>query len=81
MGSERLAEALEQGIADRRINACLDRVLCLNNCYRGPVIRIGAGGRFFFNAAPGDVPRILDALEAAAGRRALDDSDMVYPGG
>lgn len=81
LGSEGLAAALENGIDARAINARVDRVLCLNNCYRGPVIRIGAGGRFFFNTAPGDVPQILDALEVAAGRRAVDGSDMVYPGG
>jgi len=79
-GSAALADALAAGIRERRLRARVERVYCLNNCYRGPSMRI-SGGRFFFHVGPDDVPTILDELESVAGRDADEDFGMAYPGG
>lgn len=78
-GAERLARTLEAGIADRRIDARLERVHCLNRCLDGPAMRIAPGGRFFLGVREEALPEILDALEAAAGNR--EDGDGFDFGG
>jgi (2Fe-2S) ferredoxin len=87
-GSERLAAAIEVGIADRRIDARVDRIHCLNRCLRGPAMRIAPGGRFFLDVSDETVAEILDALESEAGTRPPDAAhdpfsglDGAFPGG
>lgn len=80
-GAEALAEALEAGIAQRSIAAEVKRVVCLNQCHRGPSMRIAPGGRFYFQVADADLPAILDELEALAGTRGETDTEpLIFPG-
>jgi NADH:ubiquinone oxidoreductase subunit E len=80
-GAERLARALEVGIEDRRIDAALERVHCLNRCLQGPAIRIAPGGRFFLGVTEAALPDILDALEDVAGTRPAGGDPFDFGGG
>ncbi|MDF1749260.1 MAG: (2Fe-2S) ferredoxin domain-containing protein [Alphaproteobacteria bacterium] len=66
-GSQALADALESGIRDRRINAQLDRIICLNRCLKGPALRIAPGGDFFLEVQTDHISKVLDRLESLAG--------------
>lgn len=70
--SERLARALEAGIAARRIACEVARIHCLNKCLQGPAMRLAPGGAFFLGVEEEGLPDLLDRLEAACGRRAAD---------
>lgn len=74
-GAERLAVAVEAGLEERRINATVDRIHCLNRCLRGPAMRIAPGGRFFLEVDEATIPEILDTLETEAGIRAPKEDD------
>ena len=43
-GSERLAERLEQRLAERGLNLELRRIHCFGECERGPNLRLTPGG-------------------------------------
>lgn len=80
-GSERLAQMLEAGIEERRIDARVERIHCLNRCLNGPAMRIAPGGRFFLGVDDTALPEILDALEEAAGRRDQAPDPFDFGGG
>ncbi len=71
-GSAALVDAIEQGIALRRIAARVVRIRCFGHCTRGPAMRLVPGGEFYFEVGPTDVPRILADLEAVCGRQSPD---------
>ncbi len=80
-GSEVIAEALEKGVAERRIAVTVKRSVCMSKCTEGPTLRLAPGGRFIQGPALADVPDILDQLEAECG--IADDSDAAldsFPG-
>lgn len=83
--SEALAKALEAGIEERRLNARVERIYCLNRCFKGPAMRIAPGGRFFLETTHDDIPAILDQLEQEAGLREEEappfDFGDSFPGG
>lgn len=79
-GSTKLADALEAMINARGIDATLERVVCLNQCHRGPSMRIAPGGRFFFEVSEKDLPNITDALEKVAGTKVKAADPMIFPG-
>ncbi len=74
-GSFAIAEAIEQGVSDRRIDIAVERFICLGQCTKGPAVKL-APGDFILGATPDRVPAILDDLEAACGVRDIaDDGD------
>ena len=77
-GSEALADALETAIEAERINARVERRICLNRCLRGPAMRIAPGGRFFLEANATTVPEIVNALKEVAGTRAPEETDFPF---
>ncbi len=72
-GSEAVADAIEAGIADRKINVQLERSICMGQCTKGPTVRFAPGGRFNLGTHLEDVPAMLDELEALCGL--ADDED------
>ena len=82
-GSEALADALERGIADRKIDISLERIRCLGECGRGPSMRLAPGGKFYFRVQPQDVMSLLDELESVCGHRPdekKNDGPVAWPG-
>lgn len=72
-GSIALADALEQGVRERRIDIRVERIRCLGRCSKGPSMRLAPGGIFYLGVTASDIPRLLDVLEARCGRRDGDD--------
>ena len=68
-GSEALADAIEAGVAARRIDIKVERIKCLAQCTKGPTVRLAPGGRFMLGTTLGDVQAILDELERTCGIR------------
>ncbi len=81
-GSEKLADALESGIQQRRINIKLERSICMGHCLTGPTIRLAPGGRFFHGPTSEEIAAILDELEEKCGTLDPADSDapLFMPG-
>ncbi len=75
-GSAAVADALERGIAERRINITLERSVCMGQCTKGPTVRFAPGGRFHLGTTLDRVDAVLDELEILCGRRDEDD----FPG-
>tara|TARA_R110002126_G_scaffold192718_3_gene340984 strand:+ start:973 stop:1329 length:357 start_codon:yes stop_codon:yes gene_type:complete len=75
-GSEAVADAIEAGIAARRIDIKMERVICLGQCTKGPTVRFAPGGRFNLGTCLEDVPAILDELQALCG---VDDDESGPP--
>ncbi len=65
--SEKIAEALADGIQERRIAVNFERSVCMGQCLRGPTIRFAPGGRFILGTSLEDVTNLLDELEAMCG--------------
>ncbi len=61
--SERLAQALEQEIAARGLDICVERTVCMGRCAKGPTLRVAPGGAFHLGMTDGDVSGFLDQLE------------------
>lgn len=80
-GSVGLADALEKGIAERRIDVALERICCLGHCDQGPTMRFAPGGDFLLGVTEADLPGILERLEKLCGRRdeALPDPLAALP--
>jgi len=75
-GAEAVADAVEAGIAARRIAIKMERVICLGQCTKGPTVRFAPGGRFSLGTRLEDVPAILDELQALCG---VDDDESGPP--
>ncbi len=73
-GSVAIAEAIERGVVDRRIDIAVERFICFGQCTKGPTVKL-APGDFILGATPDRVPAILDELEAACGVRDGADGD------
>jgi len=65
--SRALADALEAGIRERKIDIRIERSVCLGHCQKGPSIRLAPGGRFILGKSIADVPSLLDELENLCG--------------
>jgi NADH:ubiquinone oxidoreductase subunit E len=84
-GSLDLLAQIEAGVRERHLNVQVERIVCLNKCLVGPNMRI-IGGEIFSHVTAGDVPGILDQLEAKAGRHSdigsekEDDGKIIFPG-
>jgi (2Fe-2S) ferredoxin len=77
-GGKAIAEALEKGIAARKINIGVHRIVCLGQCSRGPSMRLAPGGRFFFEMSLEKVSALLDELEAECGTRIEGDGPPAH---
>ena len=78
-GSFAIAEAIERGVVDRRIDIAVERFICFGQCTKGPTVKL-APGDFILGTTPEMVPGILDDLEAACGVRDGDDGPLYHPG-
>lgn len=75
-GSVDLADAIEKGIAQRRINTQVERMTCFGYCQKGPNMRlVPGGGSFLHGVTAGQIPAILDHLQTQCGLRDEDDKD------
>lgn len=68
-GSVAIADAIEQGVRERRINVKVERIVCFGKCMIGPNMRLAPGGAFRHGVTLHDVPAILDDLQALCGTR------------
>ena len=68
-GSVALAEAIEAGVRERRIDVTVERIVCFGLCTKGPNMRLVPGGAFRNGVTPKDIPAILDELERECGTR------------
>ena len=66
-GSLPIAEAVETGVAERRIDLAIERIICLGQCTKGPSMRLAPGREFLLGVNLGQVPGILDRLEHLCG--------------
>ena len=71
-GSVAIAEAIEAGIQERRIDIAFDRFICFGQCNKGPTVKL-VPGDFILGTRLDMVDGILDDMQAACGVR--DDSD------
>ncbi|MDA0655474.1 MAG: (2Fe-2S) ferredoxin domain-containing protein [Proteobacteria bacterium] len=84
-GSRELLALVEKGVRQRGLNVSVETVVCLNKCLDGPNMRI-IGREIISDVTDGDIPNILDRLEALAGYRHRDDlvvderNKIVFPG-
>ncbi len=76
-GSFAIAEAIEKGVSDRKIDITVERFICFSQCTKGPTVKL-APGDFILGTSPDMVAGILDDLEAACGIRE-DDGDPPLP--
>ncbi len=67
-GSVAIAEAIELGVRDRRIDIAVERFICFGQCTKGPTVNL-VPGDFILGATPDMVAGILDDLEAVCGVR------------
>ena len=70
-GSVAIAEAIEQGVRERRIDIAVERFICFGQCTKGPTVKL-LPGEFILGTTPDRVEGILDRLEAACGLKAED---------
>lgn len=70
-GSVPVADAIENGIRERRIAIAVERIVCLGQCTKGPTVKL-VPGEFILGTTLEMVPDILDRLEAACG---VEDDD------
>jgi len=66
-GSMALADALEAGIQERRIDVVVERTVCMSHCPKGPTLRLAPRGKFILGKTIDDVADILDELENLCG--------------
>ncbi len=64
-GSIKIADALEAGISERKLNIKVDRIICFGMCTQGPSMRLVPNGDFFRQMKLEDVPKLLDQLAEA----------------
>ena len=65
-GSLAIAEAIELGVGERKIDIAVERFICFGQCTKGPTVKL-APGDFILGATLDMVDGILDSLEAACG--------------
>lgn len=66
-GSVAIANAIEKGVRERRIDITVERIICLGQCTQGPTLKLSPGGAFMLGTTAAMVPGILDRLEQACG--------------
>jgi (2Fe-2S) ferredoxin len=77
-GSVAIADAIEKGVRERRINVTIERIVCFGKCMIGPNMRLVPRGAFRHGVTIGDVPAILDELQAQCGTRPEEDELPVH---
>ena len=77
-GSEALAEAVERGVAERRIDVAVERICCLGKCQFGPNMRLAPGGAFFMGLTPETIADVLDTLVDECGTKADTDEPPLH---
>ena len=61
-GGKEIAQALIEGLKNRKIDLPYEEVCCLGQCTDGPALRL-TGEAFHLHTTLDDVPRILDELQ------------------
>jgi len=77
-GGFAIAEAVERGVLDRRIDIEVERFICLGQCNKGPTIKL-VPGNFILGADLDMVDHLLGKLEAVCGTREAEDEDTAPP--
>ncbi|MEQ8321660.1 MAG: (2Fe-2S) ferredoxin domain-containing protein [Rhodospirillales bacterium] len=77
-GAEALADAIEAGVAARKINIRVERIKCLGQCMKGPTVRFSPGGRFNLHTRLDDVSGLLDEMERECGFRDEDTGPPLH---
>ncbi len=72
-GSVAIAEAIERGVRERRIDIVTERFICFGQCDKGPTVKL-APGDFILGTTLDMVDGILDQLETACGNKAEEDA-------
>jgi len=72
-GSLAIAEAIEKGVRERRIDIVVERFICFGQCAKGPTVKL-VPGDFILGTTLEMVDGILDQLEEACGIKAEDDT-------
>lgn len=72
-GSLAIAEAIEEGVRERRIDIVAERYVCFGQCTKGPTVKL-VPGDFILGTTLDMVDGILDQLEAACGTKAEEDA-------
>ena len=73
-GGIAIAEAIEAGVRERRIDIEVERFICFGQCNLGPTVKL-APGDFILGTTPDMVDGILDQLEAACGIKEDDEAE------
>ena len=76
-GSLAIAEAIEGGVRERRIDIAVEHFICFGQCTKGPTVKL-VPGDFILGTTPDMVEGILDRLEAACGLKAGDAGPPVH---
>ena len=62
-GSEKIADAMEQGLLELDLPITIERIICFGMCTQGPSMRLIPGGDFYSQVKLDDVPDILEKLK------------------
>ncbi len=79
-GSVKIADAIEAGVRDRKINVIVERIVCFGMCNVGPNMRLVPGGEFHKSVNLDQVDEILSSLEAECGLRSESNEIPAIPG-
>ena len=79
-GSEKLADAIEDGVRSRNIDVVVERIVCFGMCNTGPNMRLVPGGEFHKNVDTDQIDQILDMLEETCGKRDPVGDFVAFPG-
>lgn len=71
-GSLEIADAIEAGVRERRIDIAVERIVCFGRCSEGPNFRYLPGGAFTTGFSITEVAALLDRLASLCGIRADD---------
>lgn len=62
-GSEAIAVALEEALAQRSLEITLERFICLGQCEAGPNVRLTPGGPWYHALTLQDIPMLMAEIE------------------
>jgi hypothetical protein len=74
-GSVAIADAIEKGVRERKIDIAVERIICLGQCTKGPTLKLTPAGDFILGTTAAMVPCILERLEKACGVKETGKND------
>ncbi len=79
-GSQNIADAIEAGVRERKINVMIERIVCFGMCNNGPNMRLIPGGAFHKDVSLDQVNELLSMLESECGQKDETDEIPAIPG-